>query len=46
MDPTKELSRLITERKYEEAFTGALQRSDVTIVSWLCSQVCIHERSL
>ncbi|KAK6124039.1 hypothetical protein DH2020_042219 [Rehmannia glutinosa] len=39
LDPTKELSRLITERKYEEAFTAALQRSDVTIVSWLCSQV-------
>ncbi|PON47233.1 WD repeat containing protein [Parasponia andersonii] len=39
LDPTKELSRLISERKYEEAFTGALQRSDVTIVSWLCSQV-------
>ncbi|KAH7572684.1 hypothetical protein JRO89_XS04G0290100 [Xanthoceras sorbifolium] len=39
LDPTKELSRLITERKYEEAFTGALHRSDVTIVSWLCSQV-------
>lgn len=38
-DPTKELSRLISERKYEEAFTAALQRSDVTIVSWLCSQV-------
>lgn len=39
-DPTKELSRLVTERKYEEAFTGALHRSDVSIVSWLCSQVC------
>ncbi|KAL2483790.1 Enhancer of mRNA-decapping protein 4 [Forsythia ovata] len=39
LDPTKELSRLITERKYEEAFTAALQRSDVSIVSWLCSQV-------
>ncbi|KAK4420673.1 Enhancer of decapping protein 4 [Sesamum alatum] len=39
LDPTKELSRLIAERKYEEAFTAALQRSDVTIVSWLCSQV-------
>ncbi|XP_037495241.1 enhancer of mRNA-decapping protein 4 isoform X2 [Jatropha curcas] len=38
-DPTKELSRLITERKFEEAFTVALQRSDVSIVSWLCSQV-------
>ncbi|XP_057983446.1 enhancer of mRNA-decapping protein 4-like [Malania oleifera] len=39
LDPTKELSRLVSERKYEEAFTGALQRSDVSIVSWLCSQV-------
>ncbi|XP_059646155.1 enhancer of mRNA-decapping protein 4-like, partial [Cornus florida] len=39
LDPTKELSRLISERKYEEAFTTALQRSDVAIVSWLCSQV-------
>ncbi|XP_062079062.1 enhancer of mRNA-decapping protein 4 isoform X2 [Humulus lupulus] len=39
LDPTKELSRLISERKYEEAFTGALQRTDLTIVSWLCSQV-------
>nr|GMC51675.1 enhancer of mRNA-decapping protein 4-like [Ipomoea batatas] len=38
-DPTKELSRLLAERKYEEAFTAALQRSDVSIVSWLCSQV-------
>ncbi|GFS45204.1 transducin/WD40 repeat-like superfamily protein [Actinidia rufa] len=39
MDPTKELSRLVSERKYDEAFTAALQRSDVSIVSWLCSQV-------
>ncbi|KAL7186813.1 hypothetical protein ACSBR2_028521 [Camellia fascicularis] len=39
LDPTKELSRLISECKYEEAFTAALQRSDVFIVSWLCSQV-------
>ncbi|KAL3508319.1 hypothetical protein ACH5RR_027720 [Cinchona calisaya] len=39
LDPTKELSRLIAECKYEEAFTAALQRSDVFIVSWLCSQV-------
>ncbi|KAM3343231.1 enhancer of mRNA-decapping protein 4 isoform X1 [Capsicum galapagoense] len=38
-DPTKELSRLLAERKYEEAFTAALQRSDVSIVSWLCLQV-------
>ncbi|XP_028752811.1 enhancer of mRNA-decapping protein 4 [Neltuma alba] len=42
MDPTKELARLIGERKYEEAFTVALQRSDVSIVSWLCSQVDLH----
>ncbi|XP_021620510.1 enhancer of mRNA-decapping protein 4 isoform X2 [Manihot esculenta] len=39
LDPRKELSRLIAERKFEEAFTTALHRSDVTIVSWLCSQV-------
>ncbi|PWA70636.1 WD40 repeat-containing protein [Artemisia annua] len=39
VDPTKELSRLVYEHKYEEAFTYALQRSDVWIVSWLCSQV-------
>ncbi|XP_027358344.1 enhancer of mRNA-decapping protein 4-like isoform X1 [Abrus precatorius] len=38
-DPTKELSRLISEGKFEEAFTGALHRSDVSLVSWLCSQV-------
>ncbi|XAR53895.1 hypothetical protein NMG60_11022618 [Bertholletia excelsa] len=36
---TKELSRLLSESKYEEAFATALQRSDVSIVSWLCSQV-------
>ncbi|XP_043688476.1 enhancer of mRNA-decapping protein 4-like isoform X2 [Telopea speciosissima] len=39
LDPTKELSRLISEHKYEEAFIAALHRSDVSIVSWLCSQV-------
>ncbi|KAI3675738.1 hypothetical protein L1987_85330 [Smallanthus sonchifolius] len=39
VDPTKELSRLAYEHKFEEAFTAALQRSDVRIVSWLCSQV-------
>ncbi|XP_042519509.1 enhancer of mRNA-decapping protein 4-like isoform X2 [Macadamia integrifolia] len=39
LDPTKELSRLISERKFEEAFIAALHRSDVSIVSWLCSQV-------
>ncbi|XP_038985665.1 enhancer of mRNA-decapping protein 4-like isoform X2 [Phoenix dactylifera] len=42
LDPTKELTRLISERKYEEAFTMALQRSDVSIVSWLCAQVDLH----
>ncbi|XP_054796937.1 enhancer of mRNA-decapping protein 4-like [Prosopis cineraria] len=42
MDPTKELARLVGEQKYEEAFTAALQRSDVSIVSWLCSQVDLH----
>ncbi|XP_019425677.1 PREDICTED: enhancer of mRNA-decapping protein 4-like isoform X1 [Lupinus angustifolius] len=42
LDPTQELSRLVSERKYEEAFTAALQRSDVSIVSWLCSQVDLH----
>ncbi|XP_071733719.1 enhancer of mRNA-decapping protein 4-like [Rutidosis leptorrhynchoides] len=39
LDPKQELSRLVYEHKYEEAFTAALQRSDVLIVSWLCSQV-------
>ncbi|PKI78826.1 hypothetical protein CRG98_000786 [Punica granatum] len=39
IDPRKELSRLISECKYEEAFASSLQRSDVSIVSWLCSQV-------
>jgi enhancer of mRNA-decapping protein 4 len=42
MDPTKELARLISERKYEEAFNAALQLTDVSIVSWLCSQVDLH----
>ena len=41
MDPTKELSKLLSERKYDEAFTIALQRSDLSIVAWLCSQVCL-----
>lgn len=40
VDPIKELSRLVAEQKFEEAFTAALHRSDVSIVSWLCSQVC------
>ncbi|KAG8094406.1 hypothetical protein GUJ93_ZPchr0012g20075 [Zizania palustris] len=43
LDPVKEISRLISERKFDEAFTMALQRGDVSIVSWLCSQVDLHE---
>ncbi|KAE8685826.1 Transducin/WD40 repeat-like superfamily protein, putative isoform 2 [Hibiscus syriacus] len=39
MDPMKELGRKIAEKKYDEAFTAAMHRSDVSIVSWLCSQV-------
>ncbi|XP_022716655.1 enhancer of mRNA-decapping protein 4-like isoform X2 [Durio zibethinus] len=39
MDPKKELSKLLSECKYDEAFTIALQRSDLSIVAWLCSQV-------
>ena len=39
VDPIEKLARLATERKYEEAFTGALERSGVGIVSWLCAQV-------
>ncbi|KAF3605131.1 hypothetical protein DY000_02050756 [Brassica cretica] len=42
MDPTAQLSRLVSEGKYEESFTSALQRSDVSIVSWLCAQVDLH----
>ncbi|KAF8414306.1 hypothetical protein HHK36_002308 [Tetracentron sinense] len=33
LDPTKELSRLASEYKFEETFTGALKRSDVSSVS-------------
>lgn len=40
LDRTIELSRLISDCKYEEAFTAALQGNDVSIVSWLCSLVC------
>ncbi|PWA54482.1 WD40 repeat-containing protein [Artemisia annua] len=38
VDPTKELYMLVYQHKYE-AFTYALQRRDVRIVSWLCSQM-------
>ena len=39
LDPTKELARLVSEGKLEEAFNKALSRTDVGIVSWLCNQV-------
>ncbi|KAL0671560.1 hypothetical protein Bca4012_034264 [Brassica carinata] len=41
---TAELSSLISESKYEEAFTRALleSKSDVNILSWLCSKVDLH----
>lgn len=39
LDPTKELARLISERKVEEAFNKALSLADVGVVSWLCNQV-------
>ena len=45
IDPTNELSKLVTEHKYEEAFTAALQRCDASIVYWLCSQVHLSHRS-
>ncbi|KAL6204178.1 hypothetical protein ACLB2K_021446 [Fragaria x ananassa] len=37
-----QLSRLVSERRYDEAFTSALEMSDVGIVSWLCAQVDLH----
>lgn len=39
LDPTKELSRLISERELEKAFNKALSLTDVGVVSWLCNQV-------
>jgi enhancer of mRNA-decapping protein 4 len=39
VDPRHGLSILGRQHKYEEAFTTALQRCDVSIVNWLCSQV-------
>lgn len=40
LDPTIELTRLVKERKLEDAFNKALSLSDVAVVSWLCMQVC------
>lgn len=42
LDPTKELSRLVSECKFEEAFNKALNMNDVPLVSWLCTQVDPH----
>ncbi|KAI5077643.1 hypothetical protein GOP47_0007958 [Adiantum capillus-veneris] len=39
LDPTKELARLLSEQKIEEAFNKSLSLADVGIVSWLCNQV-------
>jgi enhancer of mRNA-decapping protein 4 len=41
LDPTIELTRLVSEHKLEEAFNKALSLSNVAIVSWLCMQVYI-----
>ncbi|XP_062164654.1 protein FAR1-RELATED SEQUENCE 5-like [Alnus glutinosa] len=42
MDPINLLSTLISQHKYQEAFSTALQMRDVSIVNWLCSQVDIR----
>lgn len=39
LDPTKELTRLISEGELEKAFNKALSLTDVGVVSWLCNQV-------
>ncbi|KAI5078135.1 hypothetical protein GOP47_0007959, partial [Adiantum capillus-veneris] len=36
---TRELARLLSEQKIEEAFNKSLSLADVGIVSWLCNQV-------
>jgi enhancer of mRNA-decapping protein 4 len=38
-DLTKKLLKLLSEQNFEKAFNVALQRCDISIVSWLCSQV-------
>ncbi|KAE7997768.1 hypothetical protein FH972_002372 [Carpinus fangiana] len=42
VDPKFELLKLISQHKYEEAFTAAFRILDVSIVYWLCSQVDLH----
>lgn len=38
-DPTVQLTKLVRENNYEEAFNMALSLGDVAVVSWLCNQV-------
>ena len=35
--------RLIGQRRYEEAFTAALSKGDVELLSWLCSHSDVHD---
>ncbi|XP_031406922.1 varicose-related protein-like [Punica granatum] len=44
INPREELSRLISERKYEEAFTSALQRRDVSTLN--CPLVMFSEMKI
>jgi hypothetical protein len=37
VDPTNDLSKLVTEHKYEEALQP--YKDDASIVYWICSQV-------
>jgi hypothetical protein len=39
IDPINLLSTMISQHKYQEALTTALQMRDVSIVNWICSQV-------
>eukprot|EP01097_Dermamoeba_algensis_P000421 TRINITY_DN1146_c0_g2_i1.p1 TRINITY_DN1146_c0_g2~~TRINITY_DN1146_c0_g2_i1.p1 ORF type:complete len:206 (-),score=54.22 TRINITY_DN1146_c0_g2_i1:189-806(-) len=38
-DPKSEVSRLLVNEKYEQAFDTALSASNLDLVTWLCSQV-------
>jgi enhancer of mRNA-decapping protein 4 len=39
VDPTKELSILVSQHKYEEAFSIAMHQCDASLVNWLCFKV-------
>ncbi len=39
LDPTIELKKLLSDDKFEEAFTKALSLSSISTVAWLCKQV-------